>query len=68
MLHDKIFAAAGRIPIADMVERKMADYDVAEAEAMILSVVGRELKVIVMLGGVFGFLIGLLSIIPLLSA
>jgi len=54
------------IPIAQMVERKMATYDVAEAEEMILSVVGRELKVIVMLGGVFGFFIGLLSLIPML--
>jgi uncharacterized membrane protein YheB (UPF0754 family) len=59
---------AQNIPIADMVEKKMATYDVAEAEAMILSVVGRELKIIVMLGGVFGFLIGLLSLIPLISA
>jgi uncharacterized membrane protein YheB (UPF0754 family) len=59
---------AQHIPIADMIERKMASYDVAEAEAMILAVVGRELKVIVMLGGVFGFLIGLLSLIPLLSS
>ncbi|MCL2190247.1 MAG: DUF445 family protein [Defluviitaleaceae bacterium] len=56
---------AKNIPIADMVERKMATYDVAEAEAMILSVVGRELKIIVALGGVFGFLIGLLSVILL---
>jgi uncharacterized membrane protein YheB (UPF0754 family) len=68
MLNGKIFTAAHNIPIADMVERRMAAYDVAEAEAMILSVVGRELKVIVMLGGVFGFIIGLLSLIPLLSA
>jgi len=44
------------------VERKMASYDVKEAERMILSVVGRELKVIVLLGGVFGFIIGLLSV------
>ncbi|MCL2202846.1 MAG: DUF445 family protein [Defluviitaleaceae bacterium] len=58
---------AQNMPIADMVEQKMATYDVAEAEAMILSVVGRELKIIVMLGGVFGFLIGLLSLIPLIS-
>lgn len=57
---------APRIPISDMVAQKMATYDVAEAEKMILSVVGRELKIIVMLGGVFGFFIGLLSLIPLL--
>jgi len=58
---------AKHLPIAEMVEQKMATYDVAEAEAMILSVVGRELRIIVLLGGVFGFLIGLLSIIPLLN-
>jgi len=57
---------AKHIPIADMVEKKMATYDVAEAEKMILSVVGRELKIIVMLGGVFGFLIGMLSLIPMM--
>jgi uncharacterized membrane protein YheB (UPF0754 family) len=57
---------ARRIPIADMVERKMAAYDIAEAEKIILSVVGRELKIIVMLGGVFGFFIGLLSLIPMI--
>ncbi|MCL2602933.1 MAG: DUF445 family protein [Defluviitaleaceae bacterium] len=68
LLSDKMFTVAQNIPIADMVEKKMAAYDVAEAEAMILSVVGRELRVIVMLGGVFGFLIGLLTLIPLLSA
>ncbi|MCL2364224.1 MAG: DUF445 family protein [Defluviitaleaceae bacterium] len=58
---------AKHLPIAQMVEQKMATYDVAEAEEMILSVVGRELRIIVLLGGVFGFLIGLLSIIPLAS-
>ena len=53
---------ATHIPIADMIEKKMAEYDVVEAERMILSVVGRELKIIVLLGGIFGFLIGLLSL------
>jgi len=56
---------ATHIPIAEMIERKMAEYDVAEAERMILSVVGRELKIIVLLGGIFGFLIGLLSLVLL---
>jgi uncharacterized membrane protein YheB (UPF0754 family) len=59
---------ARNMPIAEMVAQKMASYDIAEAERMILSVVGRELKIIVLLGGVFGFLIGLLSLIPLLSS
>ena len=71
LLLEKILTGAAtfiakHLPIADMVAQKMATYDVAEAEAMILTVVGRELRLIVLLGGVFGFLIGLLSIIPLL--
>jgi len=47
-----------------MIENKLASFDVAEAEEIILSVAGRELKIIVMLGGVLGFMIGL--ILPLL--
>ena len=51
------------MPIADMIEQKMGDIDIAETEKIILTVVGRELKLIIMLGGVFGFLIGLLSLL-----
>ena len=51
---------AKNIPIGSMIENKIAEFDVAEAEEIILSVTGRELRVIVMLGGVLGFIIGLL--------
>ena len=51
---------AKNIPIAAMIENKIAEFDVAEAEEIILSVTGRELRIIVMLGGVLGFVIGLL--------
>ena len=51
---------AKNIPIGNMIENKIAELDVAEVEEIILSVTGRELKVIVMLGGVLGFIIGLL--------
>ena len=50
---------AKNLPIGNMLENKIADIDVAEAEEIILSVTGRELRVIVMLGGVIGFVIGL---------
>ena len=54
---------ATHMPIADMIEQKMSGLDIANTEKIILSVVGRELKLIVMLGGLFGFLIGLLSLV-----
>ena len=54
---------ATHMPIADMIEEKMNAFDIAETEAMILSAVGRELRLIIMLGGVFGFLIGLLMLV-----
>jgi len=54
---------ANHMPIADMIEQKMSALDIADTERVILSVVGRELKLIVMLGGLFGFLIGLLSLV-----
>lgn len=54
---------ATHMPIADMIEQKMSGLDIADTERVILSVVGRELKLIVMLGGLFGFLIGLLSLV-----
>ena len=54
---------ATHMPIADMIEQKMGGLDIADTEKVILSVVGRELKLIIMLGGLFGFLIGLLSLV-----
>jgi len=54
---------ATHMPIADMIEEKMSGLDIADTEKVILSVVGRELKLIIMLGGLFGFLIGLLSLV-----
>ena len=54
---------AEHMPIQNMIENKIADFDMAEVEDIILSVAGRELRVIVMLGGVLGFLIGLLAVL-----
>ena len=54
---------ATHMPVSDMIEKKMSDLNVAETESILLSVVGRELKMIIWLGGLFGFLIGLLSLL-----
>ena len=54
---------ATHMPISDMIEQKMSNIDVAETEKILLSVVGRELKLIIWLGGLFGFIIGLMSLI-----
>jgi len=53
---------ATHMPVADMIQKKMSDIDVAETERILLSVVGRELKLIIWLGGLFGVLIGLMSV------
>jgi len=54
---------AANLPIRTMIENKMNDFDIKEMEEIILGVVGRELKVIVMLGGILGFIIGLVALI-----
>lgn len=46
--------------IERMVEDKMNQFEVAEAETIILSVVNKELQLITIIGGVLGFIIGML--------
>jgi len=58
-----ILHIAKSIPIAAMIENKLNSFEVAEAEDLILTVAGRELKLIILLGGVLGFLIGGLMVI-----
>jgi uncharacterized membrane protein YheB (UPF0754 family) len=60
----EIFAKylAEHIPLATIIENRIAAIDVAEAEKIILTVVKRELRLIVLLGGVLGFIIGLLAV------
>ena len=53
---------AKHIPIQEIVENKMSLIDIAETEDIILSVAGRELRLIIMLGGILGFFIGLLML------
>lgn len=50
------------IDIGKITEEQINALDLLEAEKIILSVVKRELGAITMLGGVLGFLIGLLSV------
>jgi len=58
---------ATHMPVADMIEHKMGGLDVGETEKVILGVVGRELRLIIWLGGLFGFLIGLMSLVMQLT-
>jgi uncharacterized membrane protein YheB (UPF0754 family) len=46
-----------------MIENKMNAFAVDEAEKIILSVVNHELRIITALGGVLGFIIGLVSLV-----
>lgn len=48
--------------IAGVVEKKVKDMDVLEVEKLVLSVMKRELNAIVNLGGLIGFVLGLLNI------
>jgi len=49
---------AKNMPVQAMIENKLNAFDVAEAEELIISVAGRELRLIILLGGVLGFIIG----------
>ncbi|MCL1787304.1 MAG: DUF445 family protein [Defluviitaleaceae bacterium] len=54
---------AQNMPIRDMIVGKLNAFDIAEAEALILEVAGRELKLIIWLGGFLGLVIGGLSLL-----
>jgi len=55
--------AAGRVELAKIVEEQMNAADIREAEDVILSVCGRELTAITWMGGVLGFVIGVVPLI-----
>jgi len=60
----KIAAQAARhINIEAMIETQINTFDPEEAEALILSVVQRELKMVIALGGVLGFIIGWIPVL-----
>ena len=54
---------AHNMPIEAMIENKLNTFAVHEAEELLLSVAGRELKLIILLGGVLGFFIGLFNLL-----
>lgn len=47
------------LSISDVIEGKINEFEMAEAEEIIISVVDRELKAITYLGGLLGFIIGI---------
>ena len=51
------------LDISKIVEVQINSFDIAKIEALTLSVVQRELKIIVMLGGVLGFLVGIIVLL-----
>jgi len=54
---------AKNIPVAAMIENKLAGFDAQEAEETILKVAGREMRLIIWLGGILGFIMGSIMII-----
>jgi len=61
MIHAFPEQMAGEMDFPKMVEDKINGFDLRQLEAIILSVAGRELRHIEILGGVLGFLVGLLQ-------
>ena len=53
----------GALDIAKIVEDKMNRFESKEAEGLVLSVVGKQLRWIALLGGILGFIIGFLPMI-----
>lgn len=53
--------ALDEINIAGIVERSLSEMDIAEIEHMLLKVMNKELKAIIMLGAVLGFLMGIIN-------
>lgn len=48
--------------VPELVEKKVAAFEIVKLERLILEVANRELRAIVVLGGVLGVLIGLLQV------
>lgn len=52
----------GSFQISEVVEEKIKDMDVEEIEELVLSVMKNELRTIVSLGGLIGFVIGIINV------
>lgn len=61
-LMDKLIPQVGkRINLGEMVEEKINNFELLELEQIVLGIASRELKAIEIIGGVLGFLIGLVQ-------
>lgn len=58
---DKLSDFAAQLDIAGIVEQKIKDMDIKELEKLVLSVSKKELYAIVWLGGLLGFVIGIVT-------
>ncbi len=61
IIHDTIDETMSTVSIAKMVEDKINSFDLLTLENMIISISQRELKHIEILGGLLGFVIGLVQ-------
>jgi len=61
MINNMISGASANLKISEMVVEKINALDLLSFESIVLSVVNKELKHIEYLGGVLGFLIGLIQ-------
>ncbi|ABO50139.1 conserved hypothetical protein [Desulforamulus reducens MI-1] len=56
-------SVAEKVKVAQLVEDRLNDYDIKHLEKIILTVASRELKHIEIIGGVLGFIIGLVQVL-----
>lgn len=61
-----VHKATGQIKISQIIEEKINRFEIEKLESIILTIAQKELKHIEMLGGVIGFVIGLLQGLVLL--
>jgi uncharacterized membrane protein YheB (UPF0754 family) len=62
-LVDTMLTALQReLDLKGIVEAKIAAYDISALEAIVFDIAARELRLIVVLGGVLGFLVGLVQV------
>ncbi len=61
MFDSNIGSLVDSINISEIVENKINSFEMQEAEKLVIDVVNKELKMITNLGGVLGFVIGLVS-------
>ncbi|BBF41660.1 hypothetical protein lbkm_0340 [Lachnospiraceae bacterium KM106-2] len=59
----KLESILNKLDIAAIVEKKIDDMDVLELEALVLSVMKKELNAIVNLGALIGFILGLINLL-----